>query len=171
MVYIRFEDMSRKQVEALLKELHRTVNQRLFGGELQDIRISYCIWLNPSNKKRSDGRTAIACYDHNHSATGHNGRVTNFGACITFDFIDFRKAIKGMPTEYEQAKYITEVMIHEMCHQYCHEKGIDQGNHNETWQRIAEEHGIHSLYKDGKQVEEWLLPGGGTAIAMRLRIE
>lgn len=149
---MRYKDLSFNKKIAFLKRLHAKLNKELFAGELPAVGIDICNnhYTGPS----------FAMY-----ASSSQGLV---GPKIMF-FYEHEDYVEKRKTQKEQAYVLTALMLHEMVHQYCHIKGIDDTGHGQSYMTAAQEHGLHSVYKDEEIIEEWLefLP---SLIADRTRI-
>lgn len=157
---MRFEKLDFPEQIKFLKRLHKRINKRLFNGELGKVFID----IENINKYYEDGYEAAACF-----------RKTSdkypelFPKAILISH-EYERDIESLPTQKEQILQLFGLLLHEMIHQYCYENGIDDGNHNEAWQKAAEEHGLISKYEDGKPSEtiETLTSKGELVLAITL---
>lgn len=141
---MRFESMEFNNKISFLHRIHRMLNREIFNNELKDVLIDIRNLNKDPNKER-----CVAMYCKAESYQPER---------ILFDYRFEDNYIASSRTQKEQAVLITQIMLHEMIHQYCAQKGIDDTAHSEAWQQKAEEHGLHSTYKDGNNAEEWLKP-------------
>lgn len=143
---MRFEDLTHENKIRFLYYLHKKINEDLFNNTLsEDIDIRTSLGSKPCF---AQFHGEFPCFDENDNV--------NLKECIVID-IDFCIYLEQLKQRQRHELY--RVMLHEMIHQYCYENGIeDDGSHNQTWQKIAEKHGLFSTYCDGEQIEEFLLP-------------
>ncbi len=85
----------------------------------------------------------------------------NIKQYIGFKYLEFWEAIEKIgKTQREKLALLIAYVLHEMAHQFCYEKGINDSNHNEAWQKVATEHGLSVKYENGERIEEYLSTEG-----------
>lgn len=149
---MRYETMELHQKKAFLQRLHRRLNRDLFNGELKRIKITTYV------------------YTHDNCLAFHRKEYCGEPPEIVFNMPEFEKLMRDCATQHEQGFCIVGVLLHEMIHQYCDERGINDRGHNDNFQKAAEEHGLHSEYRDGERVDEWLKGWAWVIPQCRLRI-
>ena len=151
---MRFETLDYESTRNTLRRLHKRLNKNLFGGELHEVRLCVENLDNP-----------FSCNTPYPAFARFRSRDLMGNESISFDhsFADF---LEGLETQREQVYMLTLVMLHEMIHQYCYENGIDDSGHGGEWSRIAEAHGLHSIFQNGEPVEEELRSGSLITAAM-----
>ena len=75
--------------------------------------------------------------------------------CISFSH-EFVQRVSEEKYQKVQHYLIVMIMLHEMVHQYCYENGINDEDHNENFQKIAEKHGYRYKYCKNRLMEERL---------------
>ena len=130
---MKWENMTTEAKQKTLSRFHRSLNRRLFAGELQEVLL-YADFVGGTD----DGIiSAFRC-----EKSGHN--------CIFMTGL-YETMISRIQTVKEQPRFCVVVLLHEMIHQYCYEHGIDgkeHADHGETFKRIAAAHGLVSCYAD-----------------------
>lgn len=130
---MKWENMTTEAKQKTLSRFHRSLNRRLFAGELKEVLL-YADFVDGT-----DGGiiSAFMCGEN-----GHN--------CIFMTGL-YEKWIERFATVKGQTLFCVIVLLHEMIHQYCYEHGIDgkeHADHGERFKRIAAAHGLVSCYAD-----------------------
>lgn len=142
---MRFENLSYSEKRAFLQRLHKRLNRQLFYGQLKPIDIIVENLSGPNGEK--------VCFAVYKKTFQYERGELQQSAKISISY-EGEDLIAKQHTQKDQAYIVTMLLLHEMIHQYCAENGIDEGNHNENWQRAAADHGLHSVYKNGVIQEE-----------------
>lgn len=156
---MRFEQLGWKQQIQILSTLHKMLNDLYFNGELEDVKVDIENLANPNVCGQDEGYINAGCFFKDKVLyISENGEMSQrYKISISNDFINDALANEENCSDDDQKYYLTRTMLHEMIHQYCYQNGIDEGDHNETWQQIAWDHGLDASYKDGlPQREEYL---------------
>ena len=127
--------------------MYKQINEKLFDNTLLGAVIEV-LDLNHSDRPRYR-RLRYIFY-------GRFVYISEWGEEHIWFSYNLEDEIKKKPTQKAQVECLAEIMLHEMIHQYCFEYEIDDDDHSDEWQRIAEQHGLHSYYEFGDCIEEWL---------------
>ena len=138
---MRFEKLEPQKQAACLWRLYKRLNTDVFCGSLRD-DVGIGVEIGPREY-----------------AGSYTRRTARIAPAITVSTV-FIESLSKLKTQREQAAEIIRVLLHEMIHQYCDQNGIEDTDHGEAWQQAAAAHGLHSVYQNGNQVEEWLDPEG-----------
>ncbi len=137
---MRYEQLTYSEKINTLKRLHRYINKHLFDNSLKTIALDI---ENLSKEAELYGMFSVKDYPEPQSEK------------ISISY-EFEEDIKKFKTQKEQALFLGMIVLHEVIHQYCYENGINDKDHSGKWTEIAENHGLTSIYENGKQVRECL---------------
>lgn len=121
--------MTEEQQEDTLRRLFKRLNEKLFDNQLPYLPI----WIIDKIDWVESGKEAWAVYSS-------EKQRYYFSNAIAEDIKDISKE--------KQRNVLAAIMIHEMAHQYCFENHINDDDHNENWQAVADEHGLERAYED-----------------------
>lgn len=153
---MRYEALDFKQKISFFQRLHKKLNKELFAGTLSALLID----VRNLNKTDDKSKWYFAKYC---PADLHGPERILFT-------LDFEDTLEQFQYQYQQANFITQIMLHEMVHQYCAQNSIDDSGHSEKWQQAAKDHGLISIYLNGNGPEKEYLIGGAAIIAAETRI-
>lgn len=145
---MRFEQMPHAAKIKTMHRLHRFINKEFFDNKLQEIYLT----IENLNKNNDD---VWAGFSRNAYLFNPETKTAYQSMKIAFAW-EFEEYLAEQKTQKMQALIMGHIMLHEMIHQYCYESGLDDSNHGGDWEQAAEEHLLHSIYRDGQCVEEKL---------------
>lgn len=176
---MRYENLEWNDKMKLFRRLHRRLNKGCFKGCLKEVVFSienlnkkdpevWAVFRRPEmdEDQASELLDSYDSHEKRKIAMAYIQRMTSGQILFSYEFED---DIKSLRTQKQQVGFLTMVMLHEMIHQCCFEYGIDDTDHSEEWQKTAEEHGLHSIWNNGENVEEWLTFSWVSIVNFRIR--
>ena len=148
---MRFEQMEFERKIKTMRKFHKRINRDFFNGKLKNIA------LDIANTNKGQMPDNVAMFTPSALSVNRETLEASFVEKISFAH-EFIEIIAEQKTQREQAFAIATVMLHEMIHQYCYENGLDDENHSGEWEKTAYEHGLISIYRNGKLIEEYARP-------------